>query len=265
MKQFALFCFFTFTISFSAYAQRGNDFIQQSPPPVTPLGSFAGYFDSGMVPENRFTLDLPLTGVDYGLTNNLTIGSNTVTSLFTALTFQPFLYLKARYRFFSNKSISSVITGYGGYFVFPSQDNSPQNTTSLLNFTNNTSYFFKPNHILTFHFNALTFSTQSGDSSDKKYFKLSLNTVAFGLGYQSFLTENFGLEGQFLYLPYFSISYDDPAQQSSLDLNSNAQSIPFFVRILMNYKTGKESNLNLGYWNLSNLVYGPWLGWQVLF
>ena len=73
-----------------------------------------------------------------------------------------------------------------------------------------------------------------------------MNAIAFGLGYQTFLTDRFGIEGQFLYSPYFSISYDDPGQQTSLDFNTNTQSIPFFVRILLNYKTGKESNLNFG-------------------
>ncbi len=265
MKQVTLLCFLTFFITFSAHAQRGSDFIEQTPPVETPLGFFSGYFDTGMVPENRFTFDLPLTGFDYGITDNFTIGTNTASTLVTSFTFNPFLFLKARYRFFSNKSISSVITGYLGYFLIPSSSSTPENTTWLINFTNNTSYFFNSNNILTFHFNTLNFSSQNGDSSDKKYFKLSLNSIAFGLGYQTFFTDRFGIEGQFLYSPYFSISYDDPGQQTSLDFNTNSQSIPFFVRILLNYKTGKESNLNFGYWNFTNLVSGPWLGWQVLF
>ena len=218
-----------------------------------------------MVPANRFTLDLPLTGVDYGVTDNFTIGSNTVSSVLTTITFQPFLYLKARYRFFSNKNISSVITVYGGYFNSPSQNNNPQMTSWLLNFTNNTSYFFNNNNILTFHLTALDFGAQIADPTDTKYFKLTLNTIAFGLGYQTFFTDSFGIEGQALYAPYFNLTYENPAQQVSLGLNTNKNSIPFFIRILMNYKTGKESNLSLGYWNFNDMVAGPWLGWQVLF
>lgn len=249
----------------SAFAQRGGDSIQQSTPPSTPLGFFASYFDTGMVPVNRFTLDLPLTGVDYGVTKDFTLGTNIVSSVLTTITFQPFLYFKARYRFFSNNKVSSVITGYGGYFHLSFQNNSPQSTTWLLNFTNNTSYFFNNNNILNFHITELKFNTQIGNTSDTKYLKISLDTIAFGLGYQIFFTDSFGLDGQFLYSPYFSFSNENIGEQSSLNLNTTDNSVPFFVRILMNYKTGKESNLSLGYWNLNNLVSGPWLGWQVLF
>ena len=265
MKQFIPLCFFIWIITLPAFAQRGGDSIQQVPPPTTPLSSFAGYFDTGMVPKNRITLDLPLTGIDYGVSDDFTIGTNSLSSILTTVTIQPFLYLKARYRFFSNKNLSSVITGYGGYFNFASQNNTPQNTTWLLNFTSNTSYFINNNNILNFHVTALKFSTQTGDPNDTKYLKISLDTIAFGAGYQTFFTEDFGIEGQFLYSPYFNLSYDDPSQQASLNLNTTNNSIPFFIRILANYKTGEESNLSFGYWNLNNLVSGPWLGWQVLF
>ncbi len=265
MKQFIPLCFFILIITFSAFGQRGGDSIQQSPPPTTPLSSFAGYFDTGMLPKNRYTFDLPLTGFDHGVSENLTIGTNSVSSILATITLQPFLYLKSRYRFFSNNKVSSVITGYGGYFYFPTQNKNPQNTTWLLNFTNNTSYFINNNNILNFHLTALKFSTQTGDPNDTKYLKISLNTIAFGLGYQTFFTDDFGIEGEFLYSPYFSLSYDQPSQQASLNLNSTNKSIPFFIRILANYKTGKESNLSFGFWNFNDIISSPWLGWQVLF
>jgi hypothetical protein len=252
-------------ITFSAFAQRGENSSQQNPPPITPLSSFAGYFDTGMLPTNRFSFDLPFTGFDYGVTENFTIGTNSVSSIIASLTLQPLLYLKTRYRFFSNKKLSSVLTGYGGYFYFPSQNNYPQNISWFLNFTNNTSYFINKNNILNFHLTALKFSAQTGDPNDKKYLKISLDTIALGVGYQTFFTNDFGIEGQLLYSPYFNLSFDNPSQQSSLNLNTTNNAIPFFIRILANYKTGEESNLTFGYWNLNNLVAGPWLGWQVLF
>ncbi|APJ03977.1 hypothetical protein [Silvanigrella aquatica] len=125
MKQFKLFCLFIYLFSSQAFAQRGGSSVEQSTPPSTPLSFFAGYFDTGMLPENRITLDIPLLGLDYGVTDNFTIGTNAASSLLTSVTFQPYLFLKARYRFFSNKKISSVITGYGGYFNLSSHNNNP--------------------------------------------------------------------------------------------------------------------------------------------
>ncbi|WGL60118.1 hypothetical protein QEJ31_00685 [Pigmentibacter sp. JX0631] len=265
MKQLNRFCFFILFISYSAFAQRGKDSIQQSAPTATPLSMFAGYFDTGMVPKNRFTFDLPLTGVDYGVSENFTLGANSALGVLTLFTLQPFLYLKARYRFFSNKDISSVITGYASYVYLSPQGNNLKTTLSYYNFTNNTSYFFNSYNILTFHLTALNLNLQSGEPQDLKYYKLSVSTVAFGFGYQLFFNDYIGIEGQFLYAPFFRIGYDDPGQQISLDYTAGSNSIPYFGRFLMNIKTGKESNLNFGFFNLSDLIYGPWLGWQVLF
>lgn len=265
MKQIKAICFFILFITYPVFAQRGKDSIQQSAPISTPLSFFAGYFDTGMVPKDRYTLDLPLTGFDYGVTENFTIGSNAVMSIFATYALQPFIYLKARYRFFSTKNISSVITGYGSYIYLSPQGNNLKTTISYYNFTNNTSYFFNPHNILTFHLTALSLNLQSGEAQDLKYYKLSVNTIAVGLGYQFFFNETFGFEGQFLYAPYFRISFDDPSQQSSLDYTTGSNSIPYFARFLVNIKTGNESNLNFGIWNLSDILYGPWIGWQVLF
>jgi len=265
LKRIILFCFFISLTSQHTYAQRGGSTLEQSPPTSSPLDFFSGYFDTGMVPKKRFTLDLLLTAVDYGVTEDLTIGTNSASSILTLLTFQPYLFLKARYRFFSNKNISSVITGYSGYFNFPSQNQEPEIKSCFFNMTNNTSYFINNKNILNFHITALKFSLKAGDESDLKYYKITLDTVAFGLGYQSFFTDNFGLEGQFLYSPYFNLVFDNPNQQTSFNLNTSSNSLPFFFRILINYKTGQESNLSLGIWNLNDLISGPWLGWQVLF
>lgn len=265
MKQFILFCFFIWIISLPVFAQRGGDSAQQSAAIKTPLSFFAGYFDTGMVPTGSLTFDLPFMGVDYGVSENFTIGTNTLSSALAVFTLSPYLYLKARYRFFSAPTVSSVITGYGGYFNFPSQNNNPQFTAWFLNFTNNTSFFINKNNILNFHLTALKFNAQNGDPTDTKYLKLNLTTLALGLGYQTFFTENFGIEGQFLYSPYFSFSHEDAGQSTTLNLNTTDTSFPYFARILINYKTGKDSNLNFGYWSLSSLISGPWLGWQVLF
>lgn len=265
MKQITTLCFFIFFITHPIFAQRGKDSNQQTSPTATPLGAFAGYFDSGMVPKERFTLDLPATGVDYGLSENFTVGTNAALVTLTTFTIQPFLYLKARYRFFSNKNLSSVITGYGGYVYLSPQNENLKTTISYYNFTSNTSYNFNPYNVLTFHLTALNFNLQRGDVQDLKYFKLSLDTVAVGLGYQFFFNDTFGLEGQFLYAPFLRISYDDPGQQSSLDFTTSSNAIPYFTRFMVNIKTGKESNLNLGVWNLNDIIFAPWLGWQVLF
>ncbi|APJ03978.1 hypothetical protein AXG55_08680 [Silvanigrella aquatica] len=131
--------------------------------------------------------------------------------------------------------------------------------------TTNTSYFFNDKNILTFHTTALKFNWQTGDPTDIKYYKIALDTFALGLGYQIFFTDDFGIEAQGLYSPYFNLIFDNPTQQISLNLNSTENSIPYFFRILVNYKTGNESNLSAGIWNFNDIVSGPWLGWQVLF
>ena len=90
--------------------------------------------------------------------------------------------------------------------------------------------------------------------------KILLNIIAFGLSYQIFFIENLGLKAEVLYAPYRNYLIDNFHTEKTVN-----SLVPIFIRIIGNYKTGKNSNLSFGFWNAMGLLHGPWIGWEFLF
>jgi hypothetical protein len=96
-----------------ALAQRGAAFVEQAASPSAPHSGFPGLLDAEMVGRGDIVADAPWLSISYGVTENLTVGTNVLAALPSAWG-APSALLMARYRHFSTARVSSVISAYGG-------------------------------------------------------------------------------------------------------------------------------------------------------
>lgn len=103
----------------AAQAQRGLTPQKQEQNSNAPSAGVAGFFDTQTAGENDLVGDLPTFAIDYGLTPNVTIGTNGLALLTLAVgatqaskTPFPPLYGKVRYRVFAQDNWSGAVTGY---------------------------------------------------------------------------------------------------------------------------------------------------------
>lgn len=102
----------------TAYAQRGAVSTEVEPPQTASSG-IAGFFDANTTQQKSLVFDFPTLTVDYGVTDNFTVGTNII-SLFSltdvvtsgATNTITFLNSKTRYRLFVTRDWTAALTGY---------------------------------------------------------------------------------------------------------------------------------------------------------
>jgi len=269
--KYLLLFLINFTINTNVFAQRGpqSKDSDSSFSDIFPL--VPGYFDTQVAPKNKFTFDMPLMGLFYGITDDLTIGTNSVGVLTSLFSLQPALSFTIRYRFYSSKKISATVTGYTGLMSFPTVSQDLGIWARFGNATLNFAYLLNKNNLLYFNMTAMTFCFQRGSARDTNFSKMDITAKGGGLGYSHFFTDSFGIEMQSLVLPFFQYQNEDVTQIVSFRVSQNKRTqYPFFVGVFGNYKTGPQSVLSFGLWNLDGLttqswsVTAPWLGWHVV-
>ncbi len=122
-------------------------------PHETAVSGYPGFLDTNLAKPGRFVLDLPLGSLDYGLTPNLTIGTNLWLPLLASMNDGPGGILKLRYRAFSNTRLVSVVTAYGmgasgkGSDGFRNSKWKARLGGALV--TSGTAYYFSPRSMVT--------------------------------------------------------------------------------------------------------------------
>jgi hypothetical protein len=146
----------------------------------------------------KLIFELPTFSIDYGVIENLTIGTNALPLLALSFAQIPVGSFKARYRFFSNSEVSSSLTFYGGGLWIPSSSSNDDKsiTFNYFVFTENTFWYLTHSDILNFHMGIWKMS--SNTSKDRFSESLSVLAVTPGIGYQKFLSQSFGFETQLL-------------------------------------------------------------------
>jgi|1048.fasta_scaffold35055_2 hypothetical protein len=106
-----------------ALAQRGKLTEQTEAKMVSPSDGISGFFDANMTLSKHLVFDFPTFSLDYGISPNLTIGTNAL-ALVSLLNWAsspgrnatPILQGKIRYRVFSTGTLASALTLYAGRF-----------------------------------------------------------------------------------------------------------------------------------------------------
>ena len=227
-----------------AVAQRGEGYVQQEKTVSTILDGFPGMFDTHMAIPGEFVADFPSFSLDYGINDNLSLGLNTA-AIYPLSKGVPALFTKLRYRFFSNKLISSVITSYQGVLL---TKNSNSNSTTTLGYhiiSNNTSIHFE-NGILNFFGMSLLGIGNTGQLGQIGYSNSTAQAIVYGATGQVFFND--WIAGQVLVAATTKVSAEMESVSASGGIDANTHNY-YFVRTLADFKLGKIFLLSPGFLN----------------
>lgn len=91
-----------------AQAQRGGEFVRQEAVVETPVSGFSEVFGTNQAARGDLVADFPLFGIEYGVTDNLAVGTYLIMPL--ASSFRGWA-LRGRYRIYSDGKTVSVMDG----------------------------------------------------------------------------------------------------------------------------------------------------------
>jgi hypothetical protein len=242
----------------TAHAQRGAAYTLDGNPPETPSSGFPGMFDANVAAKGSFVLDLPSLSADYGLTENVTIGTNGFFLGALALGV-PAVYVKARYRFLSSEKLASAFTTYTGYLTNRVGSGAGDAIFDgyLLAASNNTTWYFSDRHTLNGFFYAIKLGQNARASDGLEYQNFSLATVLVGASYQYWVTRWFGPQALLAVSAYNNIGIDSSTLAANATLGAGGVGgvgAGFtFLRALAEFRLGR--------WLLSpGLIYFVGLG-----
>jgi hypothetical protein len=162
---------------------------------VAPKGTIVGQVTALFIPAFSL-IGVP---VDYGVTENFSIGTN---ALFPVLWSAGSLAFgaKARYRIVPHPRFSIALTGYGYWLSMGSGSESSKVSKSAGNgdlfstfATLNASFFLSERTWLNAHVSRLSLSSLSGEPKDATYQKSGTSLALCGLGAEHFFSSWFGL------------------------------------------------------------------------
>lgn len=190
----------------TAWAQRGEAYTQQLPSAPTPTSGFPGIFDANLTDQGRLGVDLPTSGVNYGATNNLTVGVYAFSAL-PLLAGKPSLAGRVRYRFFGNGRLSSVLDLHAGYLDL--SDKGETLTVAPLLLLSNTAWRLGERHEVVLTLMALYLRLAEKDEGAFG----SANVTVVGLGgvglsYQFTVTRWLVLRATAFSVPVVTVSVD---------------------------------------------------------
>jgi|GEM_PF-4119260 len=236
-------------ISSAAYAQRGGTYTLDGEPPTTRASGFPGLFDSNVAERGSFVLDIPSLAVDYGLTDNMTIGTSGVMALALALG-SPALYVKARYRFLTSPTIASAFTAYSGYLTNRVGSRDTTLDAYLVGVSNNTTYYFSERSYLNAFFFYLKVGANQNKEDDGEYANASFSTLLFGASYQHWLNGVLGPQATLGLSVYQNLSIDS----STVAVSENIGGVGGLASGMLFLRLTPE--LRLGRWLLSPSLIG---------
>jgi hypothetical protein len=228
-------------ISTLSFAQRGEKYAQNidsTTPPKSPSNGFPGMFDSNVAEKNSFVLDIPLLAADYGVTENVTIGTNGYLVAAAALS-APVVYLKVRHRFVANSNWVSSNTGYLGYFTNRAGAPTEIIDSYFASASNNTTYYFKPNSYFNLTTLYMHFSLDQRRRNSMEFSSISMTSLILGPSYQHWFNDWFGLQGLVALSGYQSLEVDSSTLSASLNFGNGGRASGFsMARMLSEFRAG---------------------------
>jgi hypothetical protein len=237
-----------------AAAQRGADYVVQEPSREPASGGFPGLFDSYVAPRRALVVEVPTLAVDYGATENLTVGVSAGLSI-AAIGGVPGGMAKLRYRVYSRPQLASVITVYGGGIAVLSD----HSQTWFAAVGSNTSWYVTERHAVTLTLMGVMMDSRS--PQEGTYFSITNEQLVSGLvvggSYEGFLTRRFGLQLTAFTMPVMQGSLENEAVLQSIDIGaSSSLTDRTFVRGMLELRTEK--------WLLTaGVMWGPILPFPI--
>jgi hypothetical protein len=215
-----------FCVSAIGYGERGE--LPSARALSTPVSGFPGVFDSFMPGKKSFVVSgtafvtplFPLVGVpvEYGLTENVSIGTNAALPLLWAQS-SPAFGGKVRVRIPLTSSFVTAFSAYG-YMLPPSQkeeelegetQSDSENEESLRSgtlFTATASYFFSERLWINASLSRFDFSSRSGSEGSAQYSTAAMTSSFYAVGGEYMLARWFGFRAG-VFVPFdFEITSD---------------------------------------------------------
>lgn len=252
----------------AARAQRGQAFVEQAAAPRTSTSGFPGLFDTEQVARGDLVADLPLLSIDYGVTDNLSVGTYAL-ALLPLLGGKPSVLGKLRYRLYSDGRVVSVLDAMAGYVSLASEGEEATDEMEasaggvarlgLALLGSNTSVALGARHRLTGTVSAV--HVRSNLDSDERGGDVSgaVTAAVVALSYQLTLTRRLTLRLSTIAAPLLTGAIETSSQAIDFEFDGTAGLLDRTVqRVLLGIRLG-DYLLNVG-----ALVTGaprtiPWL------
>lgn len=267
-----ILCIISLLVGADAVAARSSEYIEQVSPKNSEINSFPGYFDANALKKGAFSVEYTTLSLDYGFSDNFSVGTSLAPTVLGALLQSPAVYLRTRYRFYSNQKVSSAISLYGMGTWVSSNNSSEKLAGSFYAGTSNTSYRINRYNIVDFHLTAMHLGYDYQGAQTILGFNLEesldLTIVAPGVGYQLYFTDHFGIEAQLLFPVYVNAQIDGSVQSGSVNL-LKSKSYLFPYRFAFNWRPSKGFAMGVGIMGAipvqGNVVWAPSLSFSQTF
>lgn len=252
----------TLTALRSAEAQRGAAFIEQAAAPTSPQSGFPGLFDTEMAARGSVVAEVPWLSLSYGVTDNLTVGTNLWAALPSAWGAPSALFM-ARYRHFAGPRVSSVLTGYAGYADVDALAEDGKEARAFILFgTSNTTVRLGRRHALTFTGLAGRFGLRIEDADVAGLYEGgSATAIGAALSHQLEATGWLGIQTTLVALPVLIGQMDSTSASSSVDFGAAGAADLVLARLLFQMRAGRSWLFTAGAAaQFTQPVVLPWLG-----
>lgn len=190
----------TFCLQQNALAQRGlgSPSLSRDGGIESLLSGFTGFFDTNVVHKDELVGELPTFSLEYGLSENVTLGVNTLSAL-SLLASTPLFLGKMRYRFLNSNALSSSVTFYGAYVSALGSSHSSLLTdpgTSAFGVvgTSTTSFVPVENSVASVTIIGGAMKDSSRQERSILYASTTRSMILCALSYEYFFLDNFGIQ-----------------------------------------------------------------------
>ena len=251
-------------LSSDARAQRGADFIAQEEVDQGPRQNFPGIFDTTTLAEGQSLFSLPALGVDYGITDNLSVGSSGLV-LLSNLGLQPTFFLRSRYRFHASRRWRSVFDVSAGLGRVEAEE-----TTILadfLMFGGNVTYRMSDLHSFTGSALGVRLGIDSDEGTAASKVRSSFAGAIIAATHELTPADWFSLRTSLVFAPAVRGSVDEIGATATIEIGGTSALLQRnALRLLASFRAGRRWLITAGGMVVAVSPYGvPWLSIAKLF
>ncbi len=223
-----------------ASAQRGERYVVQEPIVTEDSATrgFPGLFDTEMLGKGHVSADLPLSSIDFGITDNFNVGAYALYSLST-LGGTPAAALKARYLIHRSARWSVVGNGFVTFFIDPSEGEGVKNLYSTWA-SINAEFGLNEKHRFGGSFVFVSLFGESEDGGLPQ--KIVFSSTVLGLRHQYSFSSKFAFETLLLLAPTTRADLDSVSATASANLSGDITRPHerFGLRMLAHWRPSKK-------------------------